>query len=160
MYALLGDIVLPKLLEWVRFHFPKFDRNAATMLTSELEGLSSNALYWETVYGSLLQGRIDVVRALLRLHSNANNDTFRLVDETLKTMPVYSVRLKSPNVFIPPQKKKTIFIADFWWVISNRIQFTTTTVGCGHKSQNRCKTIHFRRETQSYYACKWLQIRF
>lgn len=96
--ALLGDIVLPKLLEWIRFHFPKFDRNAATMLTGELEELSSNALYWETVYGSLLQGRIDVVRALLRLHSNANSDIFRLVDETLKTMPIYSVRLKSVNV--------------------------------------------------------------
>lgn len=83
---------MPKLLEWIRFHFPKYDRNAATMLTDDLKELDSNNLYWETVFGSLLQGRIDVVRALLRLHSNGNSDTFRLVDESLKTMPVYSVR--------------------------------------------------------------------
>lgn len=89
--------MLPKLLEWIRFHFPKYDRNAATMLTGDLEGLDSNALYWETVFGSLLQGRIDVVRALLRLHANGNSVTFRLVDETLKTMPVYNVRSKIKN---------------------------------------------------------------
>lgn len=62
------------------------------MLTGELNGLNSNPLYWETVFGSLLQGRIDVVRALLRFHSNGSNDTFRLVDKTLKSMPVYNVR--------------------------------------------------------------------
>lgn len=90
--AFLGDIVLPQLLEWVRFHFPKYDRNAATMLAGELEGLNAHPMYWETVFGSLLQGRIEVVRALLRLHSNGSHNTFRLVDETLKTMPVYSVR--------------------------------------------------------------------
>lgn len=62
------------------------------MLVGELERLDSHPDYWETVFGSLLQGRIEVVRALLRLHSNGNSNTFRLVDEALNTMPVYSVR--------------------------------------------------------------------
>lgn len=75
------------------------------MLTGDLEGLNSNPLYWETVFGSLLQGRIDVVRALLRLHSNGNNDTFRLADEALKTMPIFSV-IKNNTIF----KKQLYFV--------------------------------------------------
>lgn len=88
-----GNIVLPQLLDWVRFHFPKYERNAASMLSGQLGGLESHPDYWETVIGSFLQGRIKVVRTLLRFHSDADTHCFKVVDHCLKAMPVYNVRI-------------------------------------------------------------------
>lgn len=93
MVLVLGNIVLPHLLDWVRFHFPKYERNAATMLAGDLGGLESHPDYWETVIGSLLQGRVKVVRALLRLHSDSDTQAFKVVDQCLRAMPVYNVGL-------------------------------------------------------------------
>lgn len=89
--AVPGNIVLPHLLDWIRFHFPKYDRNAASMLGGNLEGLETHPDYWETVIGSLLQGRIKVVRALLKLHSEADTQPFKAVDQCLRSMPIYNV---------------------------------------------------------------------
>lgn len=86
-----NGLVLPQLLEWIRFHFPKHERNAATMLSGYLVGLESNPDYWRTVQGCLVQGRIKVVRALLKQHSAADSDSFRLVDQVLKSMPSCNV---------------------------------------------------------------------
>ncbi|CAH0563752.1 unnamed protein product [Brassicogethes aeneus] len=86
-----GNIVLPLLLDWVRFHFPKHERNAANMLSGDLIGLEANPEFWPTVIGSLLQGRVKVVRALLKQHSASDSHVFRLVDQILKAMPVYNV---------------------------------------------------------------------
>ncbi|XP_018578026.1 nuclear pore complex protein Nup85 [Anoplophora glabripennis] len=86
-----GNVVLPYLLEWVRFHFPKHERNAAVMLGGDLVGLESNPDFWKTVIGSLLQGRVNVVRALLRQHSASDSSAFKLVDQVLRAMPIYSV---------------------------------------------------------------------
>lgn len=38
-----------------------------------------------------MQGRIDITRALLRLHTAADSDPFKHVDVSLKAMPMYSV---------------------------------------------------------------------
>lgn len=92
---LLGDVVLPHLLDWVRFHFPKYERSAATLLAGDLLRLEMHEDYWETVIGSVIKGRIEVVRALLRLHSSSDTNAFRHADQVLKTMPVYNVRLIS-----------------------------------------------------------------
>ncbi|XP_044253576.1 nuclear pore complex protein Nup85 [Tribolium madens] len=89
--AVPGNIVLPHLLDWIRFHFPKYDRNAASMLAGDLGGLESHPDYWETVIGSLLQGRVKVVRALLKLHSEAESQPFKIVDQCLRAMPVYNM---------------------------------------------------------------------
>lgn len=78
-------------MDWVRFHFPKYERKAANLLTSTLVGLESHPDYWDTVTGSILQGRIDVAKALLRLHSSSDSDIFRLADQVLKSMPVYTI---------------------------------------------------------------------
>ncbi|XP_041978499.1 nuclear pore complex protein Nup85 [Aricia agestis] len=86
-----GDVVLPFLLEWVRFHFPCHEQAASQMLEACERGSEVNAEYWDTVTGMLIQGRIDVVRALLKLHSLADSNEFKLVDNSLRTMPVYSV---------------------------------------------------------------------
>lgn len=82
---------MPHLLEWVRFHFPKYERKAAKLLAGDLVGLESQPDYWETVIGLLMQGRVEVVRALLRLHSSADSKPFKLVDQTLKAMPIYNI---------------------------------------------------------------------
>lgn len=86
-----GNVVLPKLLEWIRFHFPKYEKNATALLSGGTVGLESQSNYWETVIGSLMQGRVDVVRALLRFHSASDSNPFRLVDQVLKTMPAYNI---------------------------------------------------------------------
>ncbi|CAK1595716.1 unnamed protein product [Parnassius mnemosyne] len=86
-----GDIVLPFLLEWVRFHFPCHEQTAAQMLEACERGSEDHPQYWDTVVGMVVQGRIDVARALLKLHSSAELNEFKLVDNSLRTMPVYSV---------------------------------------------------------------------
>lgn len=90
---------MPHLLDWVRFHFPKYERNAAIMLSGDLIGLESHPDYWETVIGSLLQGRVNVVRTLLRQHSDASTQPFKIVDQCLKAMPIYNVSFYH-NIFL------------------------------------------------------------
>ncbi|XP_066153103.1 nuclear pore complex protein Nup85 [Euwallacea fornicatus] len=86
-----GNIVLPYLLEWVRFHFPKHERNAALLLTNEENKLELEEEYWPTVFGNLLQGRIKIVRTFLKQHSAADTPVFQLMQHVLKSMPTYGV---------------------------------------------------------------------
>lgn len=92
-----GNVVLPFLLEWIRFHFPKHERNAANMLAGDLAGLEQNIEFWPTVFGSLLQGRVKVVRALLKQHSASDSHVYRLVDQILRAMPIYDVSKQFTN---------------------------------------------------------------
>ncbi|XP_068631814.1 nuclear pore complex protein Nup85 [Battus philenor] len=86
-----GDVILPFLLEWVRFHFPCHEQVAAQMLVALERGSEEHPEYWDTVVGMVVQGRIDVARGLLKLHSLAETNEFKLIDNSLRTMPVYSV---------------------------------------------------------------------
>lgn len=86
-----GNVLLPQLLEWIRFHFPKHERNAAIILSGDLQDVETHPDYWDTVVGNLMQGRIDITRGLLRMHSSADSSPFKLVDMSLKAMPIYSV---------------------------------------------------------------------
>lgn len=86
-----GDIVLPYLLEWVRFHFPCHEQTAARLLDACERGSEEQTEYWDTVLGMVVQGRVDVARALLKLHSATDSNEFKLVDNSLRSMPVYSV---------------------------------------------------------------------
>ncbi|CAH2038136.1 unnamed protein product, partial [Iphiclides podalirius] len=86
-----GDVVLPFLLEWVRFHFPCHEQTAAQLLEACERGSEDHPEYWDTVIGMVVQGRIDVARALLKLHSMSEANEFKLIDNSLRTMPVYSV---------------------------------------------------------------------
>nr|CAD7263018.1 unnamed protein product [Timema shepardi] len=96
--AVPGDIVLPQLLEWIRFHFFRCERRAtaiidASYISMETEGngAESEPEYWETMIGLVLQGQLEATRALLRLHSAAATEPFRSADFILKTMPTFSV---------------------------------------------------------------------
>ncbi|XP_076272929.1 nuclear pore complex protein Nup75 isoform X2 [Rhynchophorus ferrugineus] len=86
-----GNIVLPYLLDWVRFHFPRHERNAALLLSGDISALELNENYWPTVFGNLLQGRIKVVRTLLKQNSAADTPIFQSVDQLLKAMPTYNI---------------------------------------------------------------------
>lgn len=48
--------------------------------------------YWTTVKGLVLQGQIDIARALLKLHSSSETMTFQLAEKDLQTMPVYNLK--------------------------------------------------------------------
>jgi nuclear pore complex protein Nup85 len=84
-----SNTVVPHLLEWVRFHFPKSER-LATELLQQGRQIDSLDDYWPVVKGLILQGQISVARALLKLHISSDSETFALMDQILQTMPVYS----------------------------------------------------------------------
>ena len=87
-----GDIVLPQLLEWIRFHFPARELIALKILAQKTIGADlEHPNYWETVIGCALHGKIDLVRALLALHSKADHPSFVMAENILKTMPLYNV---------------------------------------------------------------------
>lgn len=86
-----GNMILNHLMDWVRFHFPKYERNAAKIFTGDLLSAENHPEYWDTVIGCLLQGRIDITLALLKLHNASDSQPFKLVDNILKSMPVYDV---------------------------------------------------------------------
>ena len=84
--------MLPQLLEWIRFHFPSRELVAVKILAKRSIGAElENMNYWEAVFGCALHGKLDVVRALLSLHSKADHPGFVNACNTLKTMPIYNV---------------------------------------------------------------------
>lgn len=92
-FFFLGNVVLPYLLEWIRFHFPDTERAAGRILTGLLDPgaeLRYND-YWDVVIGLIMQGSVEVARALLRLHSDADKNVFLQAESVLRTLPVYTV---------------------------------------------------------------------
>lgn len=88
----LGDVVLPQLLEWIKFHFPSREGMARDILNQKAIGADlTYTYYWEAVIGCALHGKLDLVRGLLALHSKADHPAFRMAEYILKTMPVYNV---------------------------------------------------------------------
>lgn len=91
-YIFSGDVILPQLLEWVRFHFPSRELMATKILAKKNIGAElSNVHYWEAAIGCALHGRLDTVRSLLNLHSKADSPAFAAAENVLRTMPVYNV---------------------------------------------------------------------
>lgn len=80
------------MLEWIRFHFPARELIALKILAQKTIGADlEHPNYWETVIGCALHGKIDLVRALLALHSKADHPAFAMAENILKTMPLYNV---------------------------------------------------------------------
>lgn len=88
-----SNVVVPQLLEWIRFHFPAYERRAAELLFADNDDLEEvHVDILPVVRGLITQGLLDVARALLRKHPSADSNAFRIADEVLKAMPVYMVR--------------------------------------------------------------------
>ncbi|CRK94771.1 CLUMA_CG008265, isoform A [Clunio marinus] len=81
---------VPNLLEWTKFHFPSPSQNAAEMLINLDRDVDVRSNYWVTVKGLILQGQIDIARALLKLHSSSETMTFQLAEKDLQSMPIFS----------------------------------------------------------------------
>ncbi|KZC04559.1 Nuclear pore complex protein Nup85 [Dufourea novaeangliae] len=86
-----SDVVLPQLLEWIKFHFPSTEHMASKILAQKALGAElKHANYWETVIRCVLHGKLDSVQALLSLHSKVDHPAFVTADNILKTMPMYN----------------------------------------------------------------------
>ncbi|GAB0090027.1 Nuclear pore complex protein Nup85 [Sergentomyia squamirostris] len=83
-----GMVVL-KLLEWIRFHIPSAERMAAELLIHGREA-DLHEDYWDVVKNLILQGQVEVARALLKLHSSSEHLTFQITEQILKAMPVFN----------------------------------------------------------------------
>lgn len=60
------------------------------MLINMDRDVDSRSGYWTTVKGLVLQGQIDIARALLKLNSSSETMTFQLAEKDLQSMPAFS----------------------------------------------------------------------
>lgn len=85
-------VVVPQLLDWIRFHFPAYERRAAELLFADNDDLEEQQVdIMPVVRGLITQGLVDVARALLQKHASADSTAFQIADVILKTMPTYNV---------------------------------------------------------------------
>lgn len=84
------NMVVGQLIEWIRFHYPQSERMAGEFLVNGVD-VDSHEQYWATVRGQIMQGQVDVARALLKLHTAAETVPFQITEQILKTIPTYSV---------------------------------------------------------------------
>lgn len=60
------------------------------MLTNNTRDLEFRSTYWDTIRGLILQGQVDIVRALLKLNSSSGTMTFQLAEKELQSMPMFN----------------------------------------------------------------------
>lgn len=85
-----SNLVVPQLLDWIRFHFPSIERMATDLLLLGRDA-SHDDNYWPTVKGLILQGQVDVARAILQLHPLSENCAFKMTEQILRTMPTFNL---------------------------------------------------------------------
>ncbi|KAG0720279.1 Nuclear pore complex protein Nup85 [Chionoecetes opilio] len=81
--------LLNQLVKWIQQHFPQHERKKSLVLQSDRPHLHPD--YWNVVYGSVLQGRLEDARLMLSNHPSADTDPFLSIDELLRKMPVFQV---------------------------------------------------------------------
>ncbi|KAI4495440.1 hypothetical protein M0802_008654 [Mischocyttarus mexicanus] len=87
-----GNVILPRLLEWIQFHFPSKELKAIKMLSQKSIAADLEYIYyWEVIIGCALHGKTDLVCALLLMHSKADHPAFIVAENLIKTMPVYNI---------------------------------------------------------------------
>lgn len=91
-----SQVVVPQLLDWIRFHFPAYERRASELLFVDGDDIDDDVDrdILKVVKGLITQGQVDVGRTLLRLHPDADSTCFQLADAILKAMPVYNVSVR------------------------------------------------------------------
>lgn len=128
------NMVVGQLIEWIRFHYPQSERMAGEFLVSGVD-VDSHDQYWATVRGQIMQGQVEVARALLKLHTAADTVPFQVTEQILKTIPTYSVS------FIPfPLNYNGHFdlshhlftLADLRWTVCAKVPVAVAVLGHGH----------------------------
>lgn len=84
-----GGAIMGQLVSWIRLHFTQCTEKRREAMDSDHP--HQHPVYWEAVYGLVLQGRMDEARQMLSHHPNAGTDPFLSIDELLRKMPVYQV---------------------------------------------------------------------
>jgi len=93
----LGDTILNNLLDWIKIHYEKAERQALTILEDKTIYFTDEhveekfSFYWDTVIGLVLQGNVDTVRILLSNHSQSDTEPFVHAIKIFKSMPTYNV---------------------------------------------------------------------
>ncbi|KAK7794024.1 hypothetical protein R5R35_007455 [Gryllus longicercus] len=92
-----GGVVLPQFLEWIKFHFFQPERKAIALINTlygsqnQDDEPETHPDYWNTVTQLVLQGRLDLAKSLLSLHSKSYSEPIKRLEYMLKTMPFYRV---------------------------------------------------------------------
>lgn len=90
-----SNLVIPQLIEWVRFHFPGAEQRATELLINTNNDDSSeidSGEYLSVVKALVVQGHLDVARTILQMYGRSNyNATFQMVDDILKSVPIYNI---------------------------------------------------------------------
>lgn len=87
-----SNVIVPQLLEWVRFHFPTAERMATDLLLLRHDA-SDRDEYWPALKGLIMQGQVEVARAILQLHPQAESTAFKMAEQIFKAMPTYNVNI-------------------------------------------------------------------
>lgn len=100
MISFIGDTILNNLLDWIKIHYEKAESQASMIMDNKMAYFTDERVeekflfYWDTVFGLVLQGNTDMVRALLFNHSQSDTEPFIQAIKILKSMPTYSVSFK------------------------------------------------------------------
>lgn len=126
-----SQIVVPQLLDWVRFHFPMYERKAAEMLfVDQTDSDEATAEFMPIVKGLIAQGQVEVARTLLRLHPDYGTASFQIAEEILKSMPTYSV--SRDCVAHRSSMSFDSFGLGLRWIVAAKISFPVAILGVGH----------------------------
>lgn len=85
--------IVPHLIDWVRFHFPAAEQRATELLFGNIDDESDTDGHEHLTIVKLLvvQGHLDVARAILQLYGRNNfNACYQMTEEVLKSIPVYN----------------------------------------------------------------------
>lgn len=87
------------MLDWIKVHYEKAENQALMILGDKTAYFTDECIeekysfYWDSVFGLVLQGNIDMVKMLLNIHSQQNTEPFIQAIKILKSMPTYSVSI-------------------------------------------------------------------
>jgi len=88
-----GGYCLKQLLSWIKIHFTDADKLGQAVMACE--DPYTHPDYWSTIYGFVLQGRLDEVCDLLTHHPQRDHGTFDVfanIEELLRKMPLFQVK--------------------------------------------------------------------
>ncbi|XP_068148193.1 nuclear pore complex protein Nup75 [Drosophila tropicalis] len=83
-----NQLVVQKLLQWARFHFPQTEDRATDLLLMADEASDCDD-YWLILRTLLMFGEVDVTRAILCQSRKAREPVYQAAELILKSMPVY-----------------------------------------------------------------------
>ncbi|VVC35732.1 Nucleoporin Nup85-like [Cinara cedri] len=92
-----GDTILNNLLDWIKIHYEKAENQASMIIDDKTAYFTDECVedkfpfYWDTIFGLVLQGNTDLVRALLFNHSQSKTEPFIQAMKIFKSMPTYSI---------------------------------------------------------------------